>query len=204
MGLQRLRDEYQPAEGDAEYARVMDLMRDEIKRLNGIVEEFLSLARPLPLRPVAAHPAELLHEVAALVEAEARARQVQLSVEASADTGVAQLDRDHMKQVLLNLVKNGLEAMPKGGRLILAGSTSKETLELSVEDTGEGIPADLLPRLFEPYVTTKTKGMGLGLAIARRIVEGHGGEIDVENRPGRGTRFVITIPLERQPPAQRG
>jgi signal transduction histidine kinase len=204
MGLQRLRTEYQPAGGDAEYARVMDLMRDEIKRLNGIVEEFLSLARPFPLRPVAVHPAELLHEVAALVEAEARARRVQLSVEASADIGVAQLDRDHMKQVLLNLVKNGLEAMPKGGRLILAGSSSKEMLELSVEDTGEGIPADLLPRLFEPYVTTKTQGVGLGLAIARRIVEGHGGEIDVQSRPGHGTRVVITIPLDRQPPARRG
>ena len=105
-----------------------------------------------------------------------------------------------MKQVLLNLVMNGLEAMPRGGVLSLGAVASRDSVAVTVEDTGDGIAPDLLPTIFEPYVTTKVQGMGLGLAIARKIVEAHGGRIDVGSRPGKGTRFAITLPLN--PPAE--
>jgi signal transduction histidine kinase len=199
MGLQRLREEWTPVEDGAAYARVVELMQGEVRRLNAIVEEFLSLARPLPLRPQPVAPAALLGEVGALVEAEAKARGVRLVVEARADLPVASLDPDLMKQVLLNLVRNALEAMPEGGTLTVAASLAAERLTLAVEDTGQGIPPDLLPRVFEPYVTSKTRGTGLGLAIARRVVEAHGGRIDAESRPGRGSRVVAALPLAGPP-----
>jgi signal transduction histidine kinase len=98
--------------------------------------------------------------------------------------------------VLLNLVLNAIEAMPSGGRLTLGAAASGSALTFTVTDTGSGIPPELLPRVFEPYVTTKTKGLGLGLAIARRIVEVHGGRIEAESGAGQGARFRVTLPRD--------
>lgn len=198
VGLQRLREEFRPAAG-AEYARFVDLMQGEVKRLDGIVEQFLALARPLSLKAESAGVGTLLQEVIALVRPDADTRGVRITLEVPPDLPAVRLDRDHMKQVLLNLVLNGLEAMPGGGALTISASAPKGSLVLTVEDNGDGIAADLLPRIFEPYVTTKSKGMGLGLPIARRIAEAHGGRIDVESRPGRGTRFEIVLPLTGPP-----
>jgi len=194
VGLQRLREEFRPADNHAEYARFVDLMQGEVKRLNGIVEEFLSLARPISLKPDLVRVGELLQEVTALLQADADARGVRIDLAVPRDLPAARLDRDAVKQVFLNLLLNGLEAMPGGGTLTISASALGGSLRLTVGDTGDGIPADLLPRIFEPYVTTKTKGMGLGLPIARRIVEAHGGRIEAESRPGLGCRFTITLP----------
>lgn len=198
VGLQRLRQEFQPADDAAGYARLVDLAQGEVRRLDRIVEEFLSLARPLPLAPAPMAPGALLEEVAALVDDEARSRGVRVLRRVPGDlspTRLVPLDRDRMKEVLLNLARNGLDAMPHGGDLTLGAAPVRDGVVLTVEDTGEGVPAELLPRIFDPWVTTKTTGMGLGLAIARRIVEGHGGRIAAESRAGEGTRFTITLPL---------
>jgi len=195
VGLQRLREEFRPPANQAEYARFVDLMQGEVKRLNGIVEESLSLARPISLKPEPVRVGELLQEVAALLQADADARGVRLSLAVPRDLPAARLDRDSVRQVVLNLILNGLEAMPGGGTLSVSASALRDSLILTVEDTGDGIPADLLPRIFEPYVTTKTRGMGLGLPIARRIVEAHGGRIEVGTEPGHGSRFTIALPV---------
>lgn len=199
VGLQRLRGEFRPADNEAEFKRFVDLMQGEVKRLNGIVEEFLSLARPVSLKPDTVQVEGLLRDVVALLAADAEGRGVQVALDVSSDLPPVKLDRDQMKQVLLNLALNGLEAMPGGGTLTVAASVPQQSLILTVGDTGEGVPADLLPRIFEPYVTTKAKGMGLGLTIAQRIVEAHGGKIEVEGQPGEGTRFTISLPVTSQP-----
>ena len=105
-------------------------------------------------------------------------------------------DRDHLKQVMLNLILNGLQAMPGGGTLTIEAARGRDGLMLAVADTGDGIPPEALPRVFDPYFTTKAKGLGLGLAIARRIIEEHGGKIEVESQPARGSRFSVILPLE--------
>ncbi len=202
MGLQRVRAEFVPAGGEAEYRRVVDVVQGEVRRLNGIVESFLSLARPLALRPAVVPVAPLLREVADFIGPEAQARGVRLVTDLAPDLPAARLDGDHVKQVLLNLVSNALEAMPDGGTLTLGAVSRDGALVLGVEDTGPGIPAGLLPRIFEPYVTTRARGTGLGLAIARRIVEAHGGRIEAASRTGRGSRFTVTVPLAG-PPAQK-
>lgn len=195
MGLQRLRAEFQPAPGE-EYGRLIGLMRGEVTRLNAIVEEFLALARPVTLTPAPTRIDLLLRELTALLEAQARSAEVRIVVEAPAALPPVPVDPDRLKQALLNLALNALQAMTGGGTLTFAAAHAGDRLTLTVVDTGAGIPADVRPRLFEPYVTSKPDGLGLGLAIARRIVEAHGGRIDAESEPGRGSRFRITLPLD--------
>jgi len=195
MGLQRLRGEFRPAEAP-EYGRFLDLMQGEVRRLNAIVEQFLSLARPLPLKPERLRVDELLGELAALVEADAKTAGVRVTLSVPPDLPRFVADRDHLKQVMLNLILNGLQAMPEGGTLTLEAARTRDGLTLAVADTGQGIPPEALPRVFDPYFTSKAKGLGLGLAIARRIVEDHGGKIEVESQPARGSRFSVILPLE--------
>ncbi|MBI4609260.1 MAG: hypothetical protein HY726_09635 [Candidatus Rokubacteria bacterium] len=196
VGLQRLRAEFRPATEAGEYGRFVALMEDEVARLNRTVEEFLSLARPLPLKPERLRISELLTELGTLVEGEARTAGVRLVLSVPPDLPPIAADRDYLKRVVLNLLLNGLQAMPEGGTLSLEARATGDTLTLTVTDTGAGIPPESLPRIFDPYFTTKTKGLGLGLAIARRIVEAHGGQIEVESRPERGSLFRVLLPLE--------
>jgi two-component system sensor histidine kinase HydH len=194
MGLQRLRDEF-ARDAAGESRRFLDLMEAEVRRLNGIVEQFLSLARPLPLKREAVRPDELLRALAALVEADAKAAGVRVVVSAPPGLPAVTADRDHLEQVLLNLVVNALQAMPEGGTLALEATAARGRLALEVRDTGGGIAPEARERIFDPYFTTKAKGLGLGLAVARRIVEEHGGRIEVDSEPGRGSRFRVTLPL---------
>ncbi|MBI2987296.1 MAG: hypothetical protein HYY45_11070 [Deltaproteobacteria bacterium] len=195
MGLQRLKAEFHPTRDEEQYSHFVELMRGEVERLNAIVEQFLSLARPLDLKPEAVRVDELLRELALLTESDAKSSRVQINVVAPANLSAVKADRNHLKQLLLNLVLNAIQAMPHGGTLTLEAKTAHGNLIFTVADTGVGIQPDLLPRIFEPYFTTKPNGSGLGLAVARSIVEAHGGEVTLDSEPGRGSRFQISIPL---------
>ena len=195
MGLQRLGAEFRQPE-DQEYPRLVGLMQGEVTRLNGIVEEFLSLARPLSLSVAPTDPGDLLRNVAGLVDGEAARSKVSVVVSVPDGVPTLQADRERLTQVLLNVALNAIQAMPDGGTLTFHAAASGGTATVTVSDTGAGIPADILPRIFEPYVTTRARGLGLGLAIARRIVEAHGGRIEAESEPGRGSRFIIRLPLD--------
>ena len=194
MGLQRLRVEFRPVETD-EYRGLLDVVQGEVRRLNAIVEDFLSLARPLSLRPEPIIVPALVDEVLLFADVEAHAAGITTDREIAHELPPLEADRDRIKQVLLNLVLNAIQAMPGGGKLTLGASVSGRALILDVSDTGSGIAPEVLPRLFEPYVTTKAKGLGLGLAIARRIVEAHGGTIEGGSRPEGGSRFRVSLPL---------
>jgi two-component system sensor histidine kinase HydH len=193
MGLQRLRAEFEPAD-PGEYRALVDVVQGGVRRLNTIVEDFLSLARPLSLdiQPVEVPP--LLHELRGLLEGEAAAAGVALDVQVESDALTVAADRGRLTQVLLNLALNAIQATPRGGSVTLAASRARDAVALAVADTGAGIAPEVLPRLFEPYVTTKVRGLGLGLAIARRIAEAHGGRIEAESRAEGGTRFTVTLP----------
>ncbi len=198
MGLHRLKREFRPTRDEEKYSHFIELMRAEVQRLNSIVEEFLSLARPLEIKREAVRIDALLQEMAALTEDDARAARVQIRVVVPHGLPTAGVDRNYLKQVLLNLVLNGIQSMPRGGSLTLEAKAAGGTMDVIVADTGEGIPKEILPRIFEPYFTTKTRGVGLGMTIARRIVEAHGGTLTVDSTVGQGTRFRITIPITSQ------
>ena len=192
MGLQRLRTEWAP-EPRAEHARFVGVLEDEVRRLNAIVEQFLTLSRPLPLAPAPVDARALLDELAEMLEPEAKTADVEIRVTGTLARPLV-ADRDALKQVMLNVALNGLRAMPDGGVLTLDVSGSRDGVALSVGDTGDGIAADVLPRIFDPYFSTRGDGLGLGLTIARRIVDAHGGAIDAESAPGQGARFRVALP----------
>lgn len=196
MGLQRLKAEFQPTQDEGEYSRFIELMRAEVHRLNSIVEEFLTLARPLNIKPDLVKVDQLLKDLTTLTGGDAESSGVEIAVVHHGPRPVVKADPDYLKQVLLNLILNGLQAMPGGGKLTIETSIRDGKMRLSVSDTGVGIAPENVTRIFEPYFTTKSEGSGLGLPIARRIVESHGGTIEVNSQPGTGTRFDIVLPLD--------
>jgi len=192
--------------GATESSREKDLnvIESEIERVNKIIRQFLDFARPRPpsLEPVDAR--KLIEETLALVGYEIESQGVQLQQEDEGGLPPVAMDREQMKQVLLNLILNALQAMPQGGRLRIQtslraseeGGKTKRAVEIRVQDTGEGVPAEIQGKIFEPFFSTKEEGIGLGLSVAQRIVEEHGGTIRVASAEGGGTVFSITLPLK--------
>jgi signal transduction histidine kinase len=196
MGLQRLKAEFTPTQDPDDYARFLKLMQEEVHRLNSIVEQFLSLARPLYLNREEISVAPYLKELAALITAEANSSRVNVDLKVPGDLPPLHADRNYLKQLLLNLVLNGIQAMPDGGTLSIAARAVKDRLELTVADQGIGIKPAVMKKIFEPYFTTKNNGSGLGLSIARQIAEAHGGAITVESEVRRGSRFRVLLPFD--------
>jgi signal transduction histidine kinase len=195
MGLQRLKAEFQPTGDEEQYSRLTELMLGEVHRLNVIVNQFLSLARPLELKPEALWIQDLLNDLATLVKDEALQSKVLVRVVAPLTLPRLKADREYLRQTLLNLILNGLQAMPEGGTLTLEANKSNGNFLITVTDTGSGIAPENLARIFEPYFTTKARGSGLGLANSCRIVEAHGGTVTVTNEADGGCRFLISLPV---------
>ncbi|NIO11302.1 MAG: hypothetical protein GTO40_26125 [Deltaproteobacteria bacterium] len=195
MGLQRLKAEFRPTEDENQYSRFIEIMRGEVQRLNSIVEQFLSLARPLDLKFESVSIDEMLQEMHLLVGADAEVSKVKIDLAVAPNLPSVRADRNYLKQLLLNLILNGVQAMPDGGKLTVEAKAARKDIHLAIHDEGVGMKPEVLSRIFEPYFTTKTNGSGLGLAIARRIVESHGGNISVASEPGHGTTFNITLPI---------
>ena len=177
------------------------VIQAEIERLNHLVRDFLAFAKPSPLDLHPVQVGELLTAVAELVGPENRAAGITVTVEPAPDLPTVSGDAGHLRQVLLNLTRNALEAIQgqnrlerekAPGQIILRGRRSNEVVEMEIEDNGPGF-SEQLP-LFDAFFTTKKQGTGLGLAIAHRIVSDHGGTIRVEVHPGR-TRFTVALPF---------
>jgi signal transduction histidine kinase len=170
---------------------VVALVEDEIRRLEVLVNDFLSFVhpRPLDLQPTAL--AELCREVLAFAGPEVSAAGLAVRSELSETVPVVQADPQRLRQVLLNLIRNAVEATPAGGTITLRTHAADGRVEIDVEDTGAGFP-DETP-IFDAFFTTKPKGTGLGLTIVHRIVSDHGGTVRVRSRPGQ-TCFTVSLP----------
>ena len=175
----------------AELGALLDTARREIARLDGLVEEFLSLSTIDRIALSENQPEEVVREVMGLMAPVARDRKVSFGEETGTALPRIPMDREKIKQVLINLVRNAIEAMPEGGSLKLSTRYRDGHLILEVADTGTGIEPGV--DIFDFFVTTKRGGTGLGLPIARRIVEAHGGSMSYESEPGRGTTFTVTL-----------
>ena len=173
------------------------IVGDEIGRLNRLLTEFLELARPRGIAREPVHLPRLVDEVLDLEEEGARRRGVTIERDLQKDGCVAIGDREKLKQVTINLVVNALEAMKKGGTLTVRVRPSGERVILLVEDTGPGIASELLPNVFDPFFTTKEAGTGLGLSIVRKIVDQHGGDVEIDTERGSGARVAVSIPTGR-------
>jgi two-component system sensor histidine kinase PilS (NtrC family) len=181
----------------------MEIAIREATRLDAIITEFLQYARP-PALDLAEHDInKILAETLDLVQHEARNRtQITIATSLAGGSLLAQVDQNQMRQVFWNLATNAFDAMPEGGQLTIstgcrhvdAAGRKGDVVEISFQDTGEGIPPANLDKIFLPFFTTKKEGSGLGLAAVHRIVDLHGGWIKVESRAREGTRFVVCLP----------
>lgn len=181
---------------DDEDMALLSVVRKETKRLNQVVSDFLRYARqPRPqLAPVDLR--ELAEEtVAALKNSEKLRGEVEFDLGGMPpDLPQVLADPSQLRQVLWNVGRNALEAMPDGGRLAFSAGPTDDGVELTVTDTGTGVLVDEVEKIFEPFFTNREDGTGLGLAIARRILEAHGGSIRVQTERGAGTAFALTLP----------
>jgi PAS domain S-box-containing protein len=173
------------------------IVGDEIGRLNRLLTEFLELARPRGLACEPVHLGRLVTDVLELERVSAAARSIQIERVIPTDGCVAIGDSEKLKQVIINLVVNAIEAMKEGGTLTARVECTSERVTLAVEDTGPGIHPDVLANVFDPFFTTKEAGTGLGLSIVRKIVDAHAGEVHIETERGQGTRVIVSIPTGR-------
>jgi signal transduction histidine kinase len=167
----------------------------EIDRINRILEDILSVARPFQLKLSAEAVPDIMEHVLHRHQRPIEDKAIRVIRRYGPSLPLARADRERMEQALTNLVLNGVEAMPTGGILSIGISAHERWLTITISDTGPGIPLDVQRRIFEPFFTTKIRGTGLGLAVARRVIEEHGGTIEIASELGKGTTFTIRLPL---------
>lgn len=189
--LKRLKD----AREAAALGESLRICRDEVARLDGIISNFLGAIRPQPPDLVETELGALVAEVLRVQHRELEDRGIAVEVEAAPVPAVL-ADRNQIKQVIFNLTKNAMEAMEPGGSLRIRSRADDDCVYLVFADTGAGIRAEDLGRLFQPYHTTKPGGNGLGLMIAQRIMREHGGQVGIESKEGVGT--VVTLQFPRR------
>ncbi len=196
----RPRAEREAAEIIGRLEQFQAVAKGEINRLDCIVTQFLQALRPTvpQLRPAGLN--EVVHKTLKLLEPELDNRGLSVKTNLARQLPATPIDSNQMQQVLVNLARNAMQAMTRGGTLTLQTWEGADGVWVSVADTGGGIPQEQLKRIFEPFYTTKKRGSGLGLMIVQRIVRAHGGRIEVESQVGRGTTFRIGLPLHERKP----
>ncbi|MCJ7641747.1 MAG: ATP-binding protein [Desulfobacterales bacterium] len=195
MGLQRLKKEFLPEDPlrKEEYIGFADLISKEIRRVNEIVEQFLNLSRPFQLNRRMSSLEELLKSVSALFQEEAHTHGITIQTEIRPGLPWMNVDPERLTQAFINIMKNGIQAMDHGGKLRIESRALKDRVEVVISDTGAGIPPDQIEKVFNYYYTTREQGVGLGLPIAHRIIEAHGGQLSLESRVGSGTAVTVTL-----------
>ena len=174
----------------------LKVIEEEILRINEIVDQFLRFAKPAPPLLVKAEVVSIVEETLQLLRPQIEKQRILVQKEFQSLPPIL-MDREQMKQVILNLLLNGVQAMPKGGHLSLKGHIPEgdHWIKLSIQDSGIGIPPEDIGRLFDPFFSTKEGGVGLGLSIAHRIIDQHRGKIEVESALGKGTLFTVWLPV---------
>jgi PAS domain S-box-containing protein len=188
------------ADGARKLTQFLGVAKGEINRLDYIITQFLQAIRPAPpqLRPAQLN--QVVEKTLELLGPELDNRGITVKEKLARQVPYAPVDEIQMQQALVNLVKNAMQAMSKGGTLTLATGEGADGVWVSVTDTGCGIADEQLKHIFEPFYTTKKKGTGLGLMIVQRVVRAHNGRIELDSRAGRGTMFRIWLPLHEPKP----
>jgi signal transduction histidine kinase len=179
---------------DASGQETIRSISNEIDGMNRIIGDLLTFARPASLNRVKINIKELIENcLANIMQTSGAASRVKTDLRLEAVE--ASLDEVLMRQALTNLIQNAVEAMPGEGTLSLKIVKARQEMKIIINDTGEGIAPEVVPKIFLPFFTTKDKGVGMGLALAHKVITAHGGSIQVESRRGRGTTFIVILPL---------
>jgi signal transduction histidine kinase len=196
LNLQLLQEDLDTT--DPAYSRLvarLNTVNREASRLRDILDDFLRFAGKIELRREKVDLNNLLEELVDFFAPQAQLNRVQLRFKPCAAPLVVHVDPRLIKQTILNLMINALQAMPTGGELILSAAAAGNEAVVDVIDTGSGIPPDALDKIFHAYYSTKRGGTGLGLAMAQRIVQEHGGKLTVSSEPGKGSDFTLRLPF---------
>lgn len=179
---------------DAKASEMLELIEKNIEYSNKIINDLVEYSREIRLEPSETSPKAMIEEALSIVNVSNDVQVVNLTK----DKPKIKVDTEKMKRVFVNMIKNAVDAMPKGGTLTIESRELQGNIEIVVTDTGMGMSREVTEKIFTPLFTTKAKGMGFGLSICRRIIEAHGGHISVESTVHKGTEFIVTIPVEPQ------
>jgi len=180
--------------GDKEDEQMADIMIAEVERLNRVISQLIEFARPLQLKREKTSFPDLIQHTLGLIAADAKKMDIAVITEMAPDLPPAAVDPDKVKQVMLNIFLNSLAAMKDGGSLTIRLVPGANSIDVRVSDTGTGIEKEDLPHIYDPYFTSKPAGTGLGLAVVQKIMEAHGGTINVESTSGKGTTVTLQFP----------
>ena len=196
LASQRLQREFHPEKGkEQEFQQLAGVIRDEIRRLNEIIEDFLSFSRSRRLEFRDYSVRDVLLKLVSLIEEEAKTKGISIHLQSIDSVSPVPMDVDKLRQAFLNIVKNAMESIPGEGTISISVEPSgSDWVSIKITDTGSGLTPEEIERIFSPEYTTKEKGLGLGLPIAHEIVRGHGGRILVQSKPGSGTTFDVRLP----------
>lgn len=184
-----LEDELAPDSPRREFARIAKI---EVERIDKLVQEFFHFARAKEPNKQPTDVNETIHAVKLLIETQTAAQSIEIGEELAENLPLVSLDPEQIKQVLLNLAINSLQAMPEGGKLVFRTFRKDDNLYIETEDTGGGISEEIKAKIFDPFFTTKDKGLGLGLSVVYKIVNQHNGRIDISDT-SKGTKFSLTF-----------
>lgn len=178
--------------------RRVEVVQRQCSRLEALLNDFLRLTRLSHLELVPGSLNGLLNQVLDFFDAEARSRKVEVLRYLESDLPSVLLDKQTLQAAITNMVKNALESMPSGGQLVVRTRMTRTGVAVDLIDTGSGIDSSTLLKMFEPFYTTKEGGSGLGLPMAKKVIEAHGGMIHVQSEVGRGTQFTLEFPTPRR------
>jgi len=196
LSIDLIKEKYKPSDspGQKNFDALIANIKNEIQRVSRFAESFLEYGRPLELNRRMTDICLLIDDVIDLVTAKAQKEKIE--IEKVYETRPELLiDPEFMKTCLYNIILNAFQAMPMGGKLRVATREDGGRFQLSIEDTGIGIPEEKLARIFDPFFTTKRTGLGLGLALTKRVIEEHKGKVDISSSEGKGTTVITTLPL---------
>jgi len=200
MATQRLKRDFSPSDDTKakEFQNLSTVIRDEIRRLNGIIEEFLSFSKSRRLELSDFSVTEVLQKIVSLITEEAQTKGITIETRWRLNPAVIPMDINKLQQAFLNFIKNAMESITDLGKItITVDKENKNYVLVSIADTGCGMTAEEVDKIFSPEYTTKEKGLGLGIPLAMEIIRGHGGDVRVISRRGEGTTFEIILPIER-------
>ncbi len=179
---------------DKNIQKMLEIIERNIEYSDKIINDLLEYSRKLILEKMDTTPQSIMREILSSIQIP---KKIQVKDRTQRELMIT-IDTQKMKRVFTNIITNAIDAMPKGGTLTIASRELKDNVEITFTDTGEGIPDEIKEKIWTPLFTTKAKGMGLGLAICKRMVEAHDGSISVKSNVGKGTTFTITIPLKKE------
>jgi signal transduction histidine kinase len=175
----------------------LEIVVDEVNRLEKILANIMDFSKPVEVVKVTTQINDLIESTCALMEPYFKSGGIQLIKQLNATMPKVIVDPTQMKQVFLNLIKNAIESMPNGGKLIIGTVMEDEHIRIDITDTGEGMTADVMQNIFVPFFTTKVDGTGVGLAVSQKIIDDHDGFIKIKSVLKEGTTISVYLPIKR-------